>query len=165
MCQSRQARAMNRRLVVAGALLLALFLASTSVGVVAWEAELSVTENEVESAEEVRVDDLLAECRPVARSLAPSENVSIREYRVGVGPAETMVRHTPATGWERGDTSCVETLAFENNLHVGGEAYNVRGHASKETLHRRPAFGGAQVLVAVVGLGLVVLGATRSADG
>lgn len=106
----------------------------------------------------VAVSELPDECHRFAQSLAASQNVSIEEYHIGVGSVDVLVRHAPGDGWTFGDTSCSTRLAFQSNLHVGDQSYNVEGHYTKATLHQKPLFQSGQLLGGLVGVGMFLIG-------
>lgn len=145
-------------LVVFGGILVALVVLSGFISVVSWHADLYATEGNVGSDAAVRAGDLSDECRHFAQSLAASRNVSLREYRVGLGPMDVLLRRTPAEGWGVGDTACSTQLAFQNNLRVEERSYNVEGHYTRSAVHRKPLFRTGQLLGGVAGLGMLFVG-------
>ncbi len=153
----------RRHLVVPGAILVALVIASGFLGVVAWDADLSATDRNLESADRTTVGELPPECRGFARSIAASETVSIEEYRIAVGSDDdaVVIRHIAGDGWTSGSAACAPRLASENDLHVGNRSVNVLGSVTKSTLHRDPAVGAIRILGGVVGGTLVFVGVTR----
>lgn len=132
-----------------------------AVTAVTWQAELYATDRAVDAAAPTTTADLPQECRGYARELVAS-NASIVEYHVGVGPATVVIRYAPGHGWESGDVVCLTRLRYPNNLVVDGESYNVRGSATKSTVHRQPAYGLVRLLGGLVGIGLLAVGLTRA---
>jgi hypothetical protein len=153
----------RRHLVVPGAILMALVVASGFLGVVAWDSDLSATDRNLESADRTTVEALPSECRGFARTIAGSGTVSMDEYRIVAGSddAVIVVRRVAGERWWLGSTACTPRLRSENNLHVGTRSVNVLGSVTRTTIHHEPTFRGVQILLGVAGGVCVFVGVTR----
>lgn len=140
-----------------GVLLVTLVMLSGGVGAISWQADLHTSDRAVATAIPTEMDDLPAESRAYGRVLATSGHVSITEYKIGIGSASTVFRHTAGDGWEAGETVCTPHFTYPNHFVVDGESYTIRGSSTKSTIHRQPAYGLVRLLVGVVGIGMLLV--------
>lgn len=147
----------RRRLVVAGVGLLLLATIGSSVDIVRYRADLAAGPEHTDATDSVRLGALPAECQRFGRSLAGGRNLSIEEYRMGVGTNAVLLRRTSETGRAIGDTGCAAPLWSTNHLQVGDRTYDVHGTFSRSNLHQQPPYRSLPALGGLFGAGMTLL--------
>ena len=141
-------------------ILIALVALTAAVQVGTHQGTFEATPTEAgDAAERTTVEDLPAECRPFARSLAAGDRVSMTEHRIALGPGSVVLRRTPEAGWGVRGALCAESLQDvgpSDPLTVEGQSYRLTGQYERSTKAAMPAFGAVQVVGVIVLPALIV---------
>lgn len=147
----------RRRLVVVGVGLLLLATIGSTVDIVRYRADLAAGPEHTDPTDSVRLEELPTECQRFGRLLAGGQNLSIEEYRMGVGTNSVLLRRTSETGRAIADTRCAEPLWSTNHLQVGDRTFDVHGTFSRSDLHQLPPYRSLPALGGLFGVGMIIL--------